>query len=65
MVLEKLGEALKKATNKISKAIFVDKAIIDEVARELQRALIGADVNIHLVKEITDRIKLGTLPILI
>jgi len=57
MVLEKLGEALKRATNKISKAIFVDKAVIDEVAKDLQRALISADVNVHLVKEITDRIK--------
>jgi signal recognition particle subunit SRP54 len=56
-MLEKLSEALKKATSKISKAVFVDKAVIDEVSKELQRALIGADVNIHLVKEITDKIK--------
>jgi len=56
-VLEKLSEALKKATDKIAGAIFVDKKIIEEVAKDLQRALISADVNIHLVKEITDKIK--------
>ena len=56
-MLEKLGEALKKASNKLAKSIFVDKAVIDEVTKDLQRALIGADVNIHLVKEITDRIR--------
>ncbi len=57
MVLEKLGEALKKTTDKIAKAIFFDKKTIEEVSRELQRALISADVNVHLVKEITDKIK--------
>jgi signal recognition particle subunit SRP54 len=56
-MLEKLGEALKKATNSISKAIFVDKAMIEGIAKDLQRALISADVNVHLVKEITDKIK--------
>ncbi|MEK6885801.1 MAG: signal recognition particle receptor subunit alpha [Nanoarchaeota archaeon] len=56
-MLEKLGEALKKATNKLANAIFVDKATIEEVTKELQRALISADVNVHLVKEITDKIK--------
>jgi len=56
-MLEKLGEALKKATDKIAKAVFLDKKTIEEVSKELQRALISADVNIHLVKEITDKIK--------
>jgi len=56
-MLEKLGEALKKATDKIAGAIFVDKKTIEEVCKDLQRALISADVNVHLVKEITDKIK--------
>jgi signal recognition particle subunit SRP54 len=56
-MLEKLGEALKKATDKIAGAIFVDKKMIEEVCRELQRGLISADVNVHLVKEITDKLK--------
>lgn len=56
-MLEKLGEALKKATSRITKAIFVDKALIEDITKELQRGLISADVNVHLVKEITDKIK--------
>lgn len=56
-MLEKLGNALKKATDKIAKAIFVDKKVIEEVTKDLQRALIAADVNIHLVKQITDDIR--------
>jgi len=58
-MLEKLGEALKKATDKLSKAIFIDKTTIEVVTKELQRALISADVNVHLVKEITDKIKVS------
>lgn len=56
-MLEKLGEALKKATDKIAKAVFLDKKVIEEVAKDLQRALISADVNVFLVKEITDKLK--------
>jgi len=56
-MLEKLSEALKKASNKLANAVFVDKKVIEDVCKELQRALISADVNIHLVKEITDKIK--------
>jgi len=56
-MLEKLSEALKKATDKISKAVFVDKAVIEKVTKELQRGLISADVNVFLVKEITQKLK--------
>ncbi|HOW36983.1 MAG TPA: signal recognition particle receptor subunit alpha [Candidatus Pacearchaeota archaeon] len=56
-MLEKLGQALKKATDKIANAIFLDKNLVDTIVRELQRALIEADVNIALVKELTDTIK--------
>jgi signal recognition particle subunit SRP54 len=60
-MLEKLSEALKKATDKIAKAVFLDKRVIEEVIKELQRGLISADVNIYLVKEITDKIKAQAL----
>jgi len=56
-MLEKLGQVLKKATDKIANAIFLDKNLVDTIVRDLQRALIEADVNILLVKEITDKIK--------
>jgi signal recognition particle subunit SRP54 len=56
-MLEKLGNAIKKATDKISNAIFLDKNLVDGIIRELQRALIEADVSIPLVKEISEKIR--------
>lgn len=56
-MLEKLGEVLRKATNKIANAIFLDKNLVDQIVRDLQRALIEADVSIVLVKQLSDKIK--------
>ena len=56
-MFENLGSALKKGFDKIAGAIFIDKKIIESVVKDLQRALIQADVNVHLVKELGDRIK--------
>jgi signal recognition particle subunit SRP54 len=56
-MLEKLGEVLRKATDKIANAIFLDKNLVDTIVKDLQRALIEADVNVHLVKQISDKIK--------
>ncbi|MCA9487388.1 MAG: signal recognition particle receptor subunit alpha [Nanoarchaeota archaeon] len=56
-MLEKLGKALKKAQDKIANAIFLDKNLVEGIVRELQRALIEADVEILLVKKISDKIK--------
>ena len=60
-MLEKLSEILRKATDRIANAIFLDKNLVDSIIRDLQRALIEADVNIPLVKEISDRIKKSAL----
>src|SRR3989338_3193901 len=56
-MLEKLGEVLRKATNKLANAIFLDKNLVDSIIRDLQRAMIEADVNVLLVKELSDKIK--------
>jgi len=50
-MLEKLGSVLRKATDKLANAIFLDKNLVDSIVRDLQRALIEADVNIIFVKE--------------
>ncbi len=60
-MLKKLSETLKKATDKISNAIFIDKNLIDSIVLELQRALIEADVSVPLVKKLTDKIKKAAL----
>ena len=56
-MLEKLGETIRKATTRITNAIFLDKSLIDSIVRDLQRALIEADVNILLIKKLSDKIK--------
>jgi len=56
-MLERLGEVLRKATNRIANAIFLDKDLVDSIIKDLQRALIEADVNVLLVKELSEKIK--------
>jgi signal recognition particle subunit SRP54 len=57
-MLNKLGNVLKKTTDRIANAIFLDKNLLDSIIKDLQRALIEADVNIHLVKKLSDKIKI-------
>src|SRR3989344_616013 len=60
-MLDKLSNAIKKATDKIANAIFLDKNLVDAVVKDLQRSLIEADVNVSLVLEITQKIKKSAL----
>jgi len=56
-MLENLSANLKKGFERITNAIFLDKKIIESSVKDLQRALIQADVNVQLVKELGDKIK--------
>lgn len=56
-MLEKLSAILKKTTDKIANAVFLDKNLVESIIKDLQRALIEADVNVALVLEITKKIK--------
>ncbi len=60
-MLESLSKVLKKTTDKIANAIFLDKTLVDSIVKDLQRALIEADVNVSLVLEITKKIKQAAL----
>jgi signal recognition particle subunit SRP54 len=59
MSLEKLGSSLYDALKKLFKASVVDEATVKELVRDIQRALLQADVNVQLVlgisKSIEDR----------
>ena len=57
MVLEKLGESLKNTLSKIASSMFVDERLIDELIRDIQRALLSSDVNVKLVFSLTNKIK--------
>jgi len=57
MVLEKLGDSLKETLKKITKAVFVDEKLINELVKDIQRALLQSDVNVKLVFDLTKSIK--------
>src|SRR3989344_6746913 len=57
MVLEKLSDSLKETFHKITKAIFVDEKLINELVKDLQRALLQSDTNVQLVFDLSKKIK--------
>ena len=57
MVLEKLGDSLRNTLSKITKSIFVDDKLINELVKDIQRALLQSDTNVQLVFELSKKIK--------
>lgn len=57
MVLDKLSESLKDTLQKIAKSLFVDERLINELVKDIQRALLQADVNVKQVFQLTKNIK--------
>jgi len=57
MVLDKLGSSLKNTLSKIAKAVFVDEKLINELVKDIQRALLKSDVNVKLVFDLSKKIK--------
>ena len=57
MVLDKLGSSLKNTLSKIAKSLVVDEKLINELVKDIQRALLQSDVNVKLVFELSKRIK--------
>lgn len=57
MVLDKLGSSLKNTLRKITGASFVDEKLINELVKDIQRALLQADVNVKLVFAVSKHIK--------
>ena len=57
MSLDKLSSSLTDAIKKLFKAGVVDEATVKELVRDIQRALLQADVNVQLVLDISKRIE--------
>ncbi|MBI4152242.1 signal recognition particle protein [Candidatus Woesearchaeota archaeon] len=57
MVLEKLGDSLKNTLSKITKSFFIDEKLINELVKDIQRALLSSDTNVQLVLELSRSIK--------
>jgi signal recognition particle subunit SRP54 len=57
MVLDSLGKSLRGVLQKIARGSAVDEALLSEVVRDIQRALLQADVNVQLTLELTQRVR--------
>lgn len=57
MSLEHLGSSLYDALRKVFRASVVDEATVKELVRDVQRALLQADVNVKLVLDISKQIE--------
>ena len=61
MVLDKLGDSLQSALKKLVGASRIDEKIVDEVVKDIQRAMLQADVNVKHVMELSQKIKQRSL----
>ncbi|MGB3906987.1 MAG: signal recognition particle protein Srp54 [Methanomethylovorans sp.] len=57
MVMEKLGNSLQDALKKLVKSGRIDEHTVNEVVKDIQRAMLQADVNVKLVMSMSNRIK--------
>src|SRR5438552_333825 len=57
VVLANLGESLRATLAKIAKAGTIDEKTVKEVVRDIQRALLQADVNVKLALKLTREIE--------
>jgi signal recognition particle subunit SRP54 len=57
MVLGSLSCSLNNALEYLHKTTVVNEEVLDRILSEICRALLEADVNIHLVKQLRENIK--------
>jgi signal recognition particle subunit SRP54 len=57
LVLEGLGKSLNSALKKLFGANVIDEELVKELVKDIQRALLVADVDVNLVMSITQRVQ--------
>lgn len=57
MVLEKLGASLRDVLKKIARASHMDKQLVGEVVKDLQRALLQADVKVEMALQLSKEVE--------
>ena len=57
MVLADLGRKINAALHSLSKATVINEDVLNAMLKEIQRALLEADVNVRLVKQLSDNVK--------
>jgi signal recognition particle subunit SRP54 len=60
-MLDGLSTSLKDALKKLAGKTVIDRAAVDELVKDLQRALISSDVNVKLVMELSKAIRTRSL----
>lgn len=58
-MLDNLGSNLKDALRKLAGKTVIDRAAVEELVKDLQRALLQADVNVKQVMQLSQTIKSG------
>ncbi len=57
MALDSLGKSLRSILSKIARSSTIDEELLNEVVKDLQRALLQADVNVQLALELSQRVR--------
>jgi len=57
MVMEGLGKSLRNVLGRVNGASQVDEDLVKDICKDLQRALLEADVNVRLVLDVTNNVK--------
>jgi signal recognition particle subunit SRP54 len=57
MVLAELGSSITNALRKMTASTLIDDAVIDEMCKEICKALLQSDVNVKLVAGLRNNIK--------
>lgn len=57
MVLADLGRKITSAIRSLNSATVINEEVLDNMLKEISRALIEADVNVMLVKRLRDNVK--------
>ncbi len=61
MMLDGLSTSLKDALKKLAGKTVIDRAAVDDLVKDLQRALISSDVNVKLVMELSKAVRTRSL----
>jgi signal recognition particle subunit SRP54 len=57
MVLDSLAKSLRDALKRINRSALVDDRLVEEIVKEMQRALLMADVDVGLTLEMTNNVE--------
>ena len=57
MVLDNFSSALRDVLKKIANASHIDKELVKEIVRDIQRAMLQADINVKMALALTKEVE--------